>query len=180
MPKPIARPSGEPEAGRVGVACRPVYTRSMRAIAVVVCAALGCGGKVVEIVSLDASPSISSSGVVAGGSGSGSGGEGPSSSSSGSSSGATCACPGGCCDTTNTCYAGIIDQLCGQSGGACTDCTASGQLCSGGTCVLNPSVTCIGDDPSACQTSCVSFQSACCKGYGGACGCVLIGTSTCQ
>jgi hypothetical protein len=179
--------------------------RTFAATAVVVaCAALGCGGNVIEIVSSDAATGSSgggsTSGVGGGSSGSGSnagtgsgaitpvGCEGgtclaqpSSSSSSGSSSGAACTCPGGCCDTTHACFAGVTDQLCGHSGGACTDCTASGLLCNGGTCVVNPSTTCIGDDASACQGFCgSSFESACCKGYGGACGCMLVGTPICQ
>jgi hypothetical protein len=199
--------------------------------AVVVCAALGCGGNVVEIVNSDAS--TGSTGMGSGSSGSGSGGKSgsgpttcsgatcagcctqtgfcaggsgdnacgvggppcqdcttagstcqggtcvhPSSSSSGSSSGGTCTCPGGCCDATNSCYAGVIDMLCGGSGGQCVDCTASGQVCQGGTCVSpSPPPTCVGSDASSCQIACV-IGEPCCKGDGVTCGCMLV--STCE
>jgi hypothetical protein len=182
--------------------------------AVLVFTSLGCGGSVVEIGSSDAATG-SSSGVGVGSSGSGSGGGSgsgpsgcsgatcdgcctmarstcpggtcvlPSSSSSGSSGGGTCTCPGGCCDATGACFAGVIDTLCGGSGGRCTDCTASGQMCDGGTCAPPPPApTCVGNDASACPVTCIAVVGApCCKGYGGACGCMIrpeYGTGACQ
>ena len=44
-------------------------------------------------------------------------------------------CPNGCC-SGNTCVTGTQDTACGQTGGvACTDCTASQQICQGRQCV---------------------------------------------
>jgi hypothetical protein len=139
--------------------------------------ALGCGGRLSGSATGLSEAGATVSGSSSGGeTGSSSGGSG---SSTGSGSGATdgadasppstpapCACPGGCCDTTNTCYAGVIDQLCGQSGGACIDCAASGRQCNQGVCGVLPScnaTTCpgccdmtdtcqVGTDPTACGT----------------------------
>jgi|HubBroStandDraft_6_1064221.scaffolds.fasta_scaffold58570_3 hypothetical protein len=149
--------------------------------------ALGCGGRLsgsaTGLSEAGASGSGSSSGgetsssSSGGGVSSGSTGLPGGSSSSGSASsgndatsGGTCACPGGCCDTTNTCYAGVIDQLCGQSGGACIDCTASGQQCNEGVCAV-PSGSSGGGQCDAACPACAVGTPFCSSA--GACQCCV-------
>lgn len=101
-------------------------------------------------------------------------------SSSGSPSGA-CTCPGGCCDATGACYAGVIDGLCGSTGGMCADCTVSGLVCQAGTCAPPAAApTCVGTNASSCHITCVPLSAPCCKGDGGACGCTLPWSTTCR
>jgi hypothetical protein len=44
----------------------------------------------------------------------------------------------GCCQGS-TCMPGNVDMACGILGGACSDCQASGRVCSGGSCSRGPS-----------------------------------------
>ena len=63
-------------------------------------------------------------------------------------------CLGGCCQGVN-CIAGTADNACGQTGGACLNCTALGDTCVGGACQA-PSSNC----PNTCS-GCCDTNGAC-------------------
>jgi hypothetical protein len=77
----------------------------------------------------------------------------------------TCCIPGdgGGCAKPNA------NQACGSGGGACTDCTSSSKVCTGGTCV---STSCVA---TSCP-KCTPYFLQCCKGTTAAagCGCSLL------
>jgi hypothetical protein len=72
----------------------------------------------------------SSSGGSSGGSSSGFPGA---SSSSGAGGCSRSSCPNGCCQS-GTCHGGTVNTRCGTGGGACVDCTSTGQICQAQRC----------------------------------------------
>ncbi|MGH7440854.1 MAG: hypothetical protein ACRENE_34680 [Polyangiaceae bacterium] len=82
----------------------------------------------------------------------------------------------GCCDSTGTCQAIGADTACGTAGSACQDCTLSGAVCSGGSCVQN-AVDAGDAEPLRCGAStcpaCTPYFVPCCKA-GQSCGCALL------
>ena len=121
------------------------------------------------------------------------------------SGGSNNAAPAGC-DPTNcqsgwcangACASGSADDTCGQGGSACTDCTATSQVCSFGACVNSnssapaPTDTGSGSSPGGgrpapmnplmsastscggklCTNACFPLGLPCCNS-GGSCGCI--------
>jgi hypothetical protein len=109
-------------------------------------------------------------------------------------------CASGCC-ANGACASGTDDTACGQSGSACTDCTATMQVCSFGSCIMgngNGSSSSGGStDPSTgpspgrtppmnplmtastscggktCTNACFPLGLPCCTSAG-ACGCIAL------
>ncbi len=68
-------------------------------------------------------------------------------------------CPGGCCDPNDECREGDQDQLCGNDGAACEDCTSTaGGFCSGQTC---QSSACVDSDGDGYGVDCTLGPDAC-------------------
>jgi hypothetical protein len=108
-------------------------------------------------------------------------------------------CASGCC-ANGACASGTDDTACGQSGSACTDCTATMQVCSFGSCIMgngNGSSSSGGStDPSTgpggrtppmsplmsastscggktCTNACFPLGLPCCTSAG-SCGCIAL------
>ncbi len=111
-------------------------------------------------------------------------------------------CASGCC-ANRTCAGGTDDTACGQTGGNCTDCTATNQVCSFGSCIAGnetspaPTDTGTGSSPpsgmtpprnpvpstscggSMCTNACFPLGLPCCTSAG-ACGCIALYFLPCQ
>ncbi len=107
-------------------------------------------------------------------------------------------CANGCC-ANGACASGMDDNACGQSGGVCTDCTATNQVCSFGSCIAgnesssgssapgpgssssggsatSPPTNPAGGgscDLSSCTNPCFPLGLPCCTSAG-ACGCIAL------
>jgi hypothetical protein len=64
-------------------------------------------------------------------------------------------CPSGCCDLEGRCEQGVTDTACGNFGGDCFDCRATGDVCSNQQCAIPAG-------PAACARTC----AGCCDVLG--------------